>query len=153
MVRAQAQRLLPHPQIGVAPTDGTTLVRIQTILWVETASDRDLGTVSLLGRKVAISAHLERVDWRFGDGSAATSDGPGRAYTDADPCNTVRCPGYFGHIYTTTGHPQVTATLTWTGAYRVDGGASQPIPGTVTTDARPTELHVVESRSELVPNP
>jgi hypothetical protein len=39
------------------------------------------------------------------------------------------------------------------GTYRIDGGASQPIPGTVSTDARPTEVHVVESRSELIPNP
>jgi hypothetical protein len=128
-------------------------VQIQTILWVDTGPDRNLGTVTLLGRQVAISAHLDRVDWRFGDGASGSSDGPGRPYSDSDPCNTVRCPGYYGHIYTTTGHPEVTATLTWTGSYRIDGGAAQEIPGTVATDAQPTRLHVVEGRAELVPNP
>ncbi len=153
MVRAQAERLLPLPQIGVAPTDGTSLVNIQTILWVDTASDRELGTVNLLGRNVSIAAHLERIDWRFGDGATDSSDGPGRAYTDSDPCDTVLCPGYFGHMYRTTGHPEVTAILTWSGTYRVGGGPPEPIPGTVSTDAQPTQLRIVESRSELVPNP
>jgi hypothetical protein len=109
--------------------------------------------VNLLGRNVSLDARVETVDWDFGDGASATTSGPGRPYSDADPCDTVRCPGYFGHIYSDTGHLHVTATITWSGTYRIDGGPVQPIPGSVATEARPTDVHVVESRSELVPNP
>jgi len=56
MVRDQARRLLPHPMIGSAPPGHVTLVNIETVLWVNTAPERQLGTVNLLGRRVDIRA-------------------------------------------------------------------------------------------------
>ena len=153
MVRDQAEKLLPHPVIGSAPPGRVTLVNIETVLWIASASERRLGTVTLLGRRVEIRAHIDRVTWRFGDGASATTTGPGTAYTDRHPCRTKQCPGYFGHTYTDTGSTTITAALTWTGQFSVDGGAWQTIPGTVTAAATSTTIDVKEARGVLVPNP
>jgi autotransporter-associated beta strand protein len=153
MVRDEAERLLPHPVIGSAPPGHVTLVNTETVLWVATAPDRRLGTVTLLGRRVAIRAHVERVAWDFGDDSSTTTTRPGTAYTNAHPCRTKQCPGYFGHTYSDTGTMTITADLTWTGQFRVDGGAWQTIPGTVIAAATSTSIDVKEARGVLVPNP
>lgn len=153
MVRDRAERLLPHPVIGSAPPGHVTLVNIETVLWVASSADRRLGTVNLLGRQVDIRAHIDRVAWDFGDDSTVTTTGPGTAYTDAHPCRTTQCPGYFGHTYLDTGTMTITADLTWTGQFRVDGGAWQTIPGTVTAAATSTTIDVKEARGVLVPSP
>lgn len=153
MVRDEAEKLLPHPMIGSAPPGHVTLVNIETVLWLATSSERRLGTVNLLGRRVDIRAHIERVAWDFGDDSSMTTDGLGTAYTNAHPCRTKQCPGYFGHTYADTGTMTITADLTWTGQFRVDGGGWQTIPGTVTAAATSTTIEVKEARGVLVPNP
>jgi hypothetical protein len=153
MVRDEAQRLLPHPAIGVAPPGHVTLVDIETVLWVNTAARRDLGTVTVLGQRVDLRAHVVHVDWRFGDGSTATVSGPGRAYSDDHPCDTAECDGYFGHTYLDTGAVTINAAITWTGEFRVAGGGWQPIPGTVTAAATATTIDVKQARAILVPDP
>jgi hypothetical protein len=153
MVRDRAERLLPHPVIESAPPGHATLVNIETVLWIASPSERRLGTVNLLGRQVDIRAHIERVAWDFGDGATATTAGPGAAYSNHDPCRTKQCPGYFGHTYTATGTKTITADLTWTGQFRVEGGEWQTIPGTVTAAATSTRIDVKEARGVLVPNP
>ena len=153
MARAEAEKLLPHPRIGTAPAGGVSLVNIQTVLWVDTGRDLTLGTVTLLGYRVTLRAHLQSVDWRFGDGQSDTTTDPGKAYSRDDPCRTVQCPDYFGHVYRSTGSLTIGAQLTWTGQFQVDGGAWQDIPGTVTAPATGTPLHVREARGVLVDNP
>jgi hypothetical protein len=153
MARQEAEKLLPHPAIGVAPAGGVTLVNIETVLWVDTPVDRTLGTVTLLGHRVTLRAHIERVHWNFGDDSTEATTTPGKAYTNADPCRTVDCPDYFGHTYLHTGPLTITAQVTWTGQFRVDDGPWQSIPGTVTAAATSTGIHVKEARGILVPNP
>jgi hypothetical protein len=153
MAREQAEKLLPHPPIGTAPVGGVTLVNIETVLWVQTNPDLNLGTVRLLGFRVALRAHLEQVRWEFGDGESDTTDGPGKAYTSADPCRTADCPSYFGHVYRRTGPVTIDAQLTWTGQFQVDGGAWQDISGTVTAAATGQPMQVKEARGVLVDNP
>jgi len=153
MARAEAEKLLPHPQIGTAPAGGVSLVNIETVLWVDTKPDLTLGTVTLLGYRVTLRAHLERVDWSFGDQASATTAGPGKAYTKSDPCKTADCPDYFGHVYRQTGHLTIGAQLTWTGEFQVDGGAWQEIAGTVTAPATGRPIHIREARGVLVDNP
>jgi hypothetical protein len=152
MARAAAEKLLPHPAIGSAPIGDVTLVNIETVLWVDTLPDRTLGTVTLLGHRVTLRAHLERVGWDFGDDSTDISVGPGKRYTNADPCRTAQCPGYFGHTYLRTGRVTVAADLTWTGQFRVDNGGWQAIPGTVTAPATSDTIRVKEARGVLIPD-
>jgi hypothetical protein len=152
-VREQIERLVPHPKVGIAPPGGVTLVNIQTLLWVDTPADRSLGTVSLLGHRVALRVHVDHVDWDFGDGSTDITDGPEPKYDPADDCHTVTCPGYWGHVYATTGAMSVSAAVTWTGQYRVDGRGWQDIAGTVAGPATTAQLTVREARGVLVPDP
>lgn len=153
MARQEAERLLPHPSIGTAPTGHATLVNIETVLWVNTQADRTLGTVTLLGQRVTLRAHVRQVHWDFGDHVSSTTGSPGKAYTAADPCRTAQCPDYYGHTFETTGQVTIAARLTWTGQFRVGAGAWQSIPGTVSAPATGTRVDVKEARGVLVPNP
>jgi hypothetical protein len=151
-IRAQAQKLVPHPRIGVAPPGGATLVNTQTLLWVDTETDRDLGTVTLLGQRVGLRVHVHTVAWTFGDGDRTTATTPGRAYDPSDPCRQAMCPTYGGHVYRSTGAMPVTAQVTWTGEFRVGTGAWRPIGGIVTGPAQTTTITVRQARGVLVPN-
>lgn len=153
LVREQIERLVPHPAIGVAPPDGTTLVNIQTLLWLDTKAERSLGTVTLLGHQVSLRVTVNSVDWNFGDDTTDTTLGPGRPYDTDDGCNTAVCSGYFGHFYRQTGQRTITASVTWDGRYAVDGGAWQAIFTPVTAPATTTQVAVKEARGVLVPNP
>jgi hypothetical protein len=50
---------------------------METIMWVSTARQRELPTVTILGRPVAVHLRLAHVSWDFGDGHSATTDTPG----------------------------------------------------------------------------
>jgi hypothetical protein len=152
-VLRQVRKLVPHPGIGIAPPGGTTLVNLQTLLWADTPADRSLGTHTLLGHHVALRVHVTRVDWTFGDGVTDTTNTPEPKYDPADGCHTRTCPGYWGHLYTSTGPMTITATITWTGRYRVDNGPWLTIPDTVTGPAATAALTVKQARGVLVPNP
>jgi hypothetical protein len=151
LVREQARKLVPHPGIGIAPPGGTTLVNIQTLLWLNTPANQRLGTLTLLGHRVTIHVHIERIDWTFGDGHTDTTTSPQRKYDPADGCHAVTCPGYWGHTYTSTGTMTIAATITWTGRYQVDGGPPLDIAGTVTSPATNTTVTVHQARGILVP--
>jgi hypothetical protein len=150
--RAEVEKLVPHPHVGIAPPGGTTLVNIQTVLWVTTPPDQDLGAVTLLGQRVDLRVHVQSVAWSFGDGETTTSATPGRPYDTAAPCHTALCPQYQGHLYRRTGHMTIGAQVSWSGEFRVGTGAWQPIAGTVTGPRQSTTITVREARGILVPN-
>lgn len=148
----QVRKLVPHPAIGIAPPGGKSLVNIQTLLWVNASVDQSLGTVTLLGHRVGLRIRVQHVDWDFGDGRTERTADPGRRYDVGDPCMTVTCPGYWGHVYDTTGAMTVSAAVTWSGEFRVDGGGWAPIAGTVTGAPVTAGLAVKQARGVLVPD-
>jgi hypothetical protein len=153
-LREQALRLLPR--VDIATTDGAfTLVNIQTLLWANTAADRDLGTVTVLGQPVQLRAHFRQATWTFGDGESATTSTPGKAYDrEHDRCDTKLCPNYFGHIYRGTGPMTITLRVAWDAAYSTDGAAFQPVPGgAIAGPAATTSITVREARGILVADP
>jgi hypothetical protein len=153
MVWQQAQRLIPTAQIGLAPRHDT-LINMETIMWVSTARQRELPTVTILGRPVAVHLRLAHVSWDFGDGHSATTDTPGSAYDPThDPCKTAQCADYDGHTYTSTGQLTVRATITWRATFRVAGGPATTIPGTLDGPPSTATLLVQQARSVLVPDP
>jgi hypothetical protein len=153
MVSAEVVKLVPRVNIEAAPGTGRVLVNLETLFWADTPADRALGTVVLLGHQVAITVHAQSVSWDFGDGTTATSDGPGRPFGESDHCGTAQCPGWFGHTYARTGTFAVSATVLWSGAYAVDGAPAQAIAGTVTGPAATNPIQAVQARGVLVPNP
>jgi hypothetical protein len=152
-VEASFIKLLPHLSLSSAPANGRSLVNAESLFWIPTTNPLDLGTTTLLGHHITLSATVTAVTWNFGDGTTTTDDGPGRAFLASDHCATLTCPDWFGHTYTTpTPHLTVTATITWTGTYTIDGGVHLSIPGTVTTTPPPIPMTVVQARSVLLPN-
>jgi hypothetical protein len=153
LVMRQVRKLVPRPAVGIAPPGGATLVNIQTLLWARTPVEQSLGTVALLGHRVALRVQVAQVEWDFGDGQSDTTSVPEPSYRPADHCRTVTCPGYWGHIYRSTGPMTITAIVTWSGRYRVDGGGWLDIPGTVTGATASAALTVRQARGVLVPDP
>lgn len=145
--------MVPSAAIGLAPKQAT-LVNIQTIMWVDAPASQQLAPITLLGQQVDVTLALDHVVWSFGDGSSDVSDGPGKAYDEAnDPCRSVSCPDYFGHVYRDTGTDTVRATVYWHASFTVDGGDAVDIPGTVAGPTGQAALTVKEARAVLVPNP
>jgi hypothetical protein len=150
-LREQAIRLLPTVGIGTAPR-ADSLVNIETILWADTTATRDLGTVTVTGIEVHLRARVRHVTWTFGDHTGDTTTDPGTAYTQAHPCRTATCPGYYGHTYRATGTDTLTATITWHAQYQLAGGAWTDIPTDLNGPTASTTLTVHQARSVLVPN-
>jgi hypothetical protein len=153
MVEEEFRKRVPSPAIGVAP-ESDTLVNIETVLWLNTtAADQALATVTLVGHRVDLQIRLARVDWTFGDGASDFTTSPERAHSTSHPCTTPDCTHYWGHTYRRTGAMRITATVDWTGRYRVDGGAWQSIPTGVAGPASTAEITVHEARGVLVDAP
>lgn len=151
-LRDRAERLLPRVGIGSAWTT-TALVNAETVLWAATNPDRELPTVTILGRAVSLRIHFDHADWDFGDGTADTTADPGKAYDSrGDPCRTAQCPDYYGHTYTRTGVMTIALTVTWHAQYRL-GTTWTDIAGTITGPTSRRALTVKQARGILIPNP
>jgi hypothetical protein len=152
-LRQAALKLLPKPGIGLTGK-GATLINIQTIMWLDTTSDRDLGTVTVVGEQVRIRAHLTAVAWNFGDGTSDTAPGPGKAYGHPDTCPTTTCDDFFGHTYTNRAGPTtITATPTWTAQYSIAAKPWAPITPGIPGATTQAHLVIKQAHSELVPAP
>ena len=153
MVRDRVVRLVPASRLGFAPHD-TTLVNIQTIMWVDAPKTQRLAPLTILGQRVTVSLILDHVDWTFGDHKSTSTSTAGKAYDNVhDPCRTATCPGYFGHTYRTSGTQTVHATASWTARFTVAGGTTTTIPGTVDGPTATDTLVVKQARAVLVPDP
>ncbi|MEP7180124.1 MAG: hypothetical protein ABI775_13640 [Pseudonocardiales bacterium] len=121
---------------------------------MDSAQQRVLAPLTILGRRVVVTLRLDHVDWAFGDGQGDSPTAPGRAYDGLHaPCKTVDCPGYYGHTYVGTGTMTVTAQASWVASFSVDGGAAVSIPGTVSGPVATSPLQVKQARGVLVANP
>ncbi len=153
MVLDRVVRLVPTAKLGLAPHD-STLVNIETIMWVDAPKNQQLPPLTILGQGVTVSLTLDHVEWDFGDKNTATTSSPGKAYDNAhDPCRTAQCPNYFGHTYRSSGPLTIHATATWTASFAVAGGQAATIPGTVAGPTAAGNVTVKQARSVLIPNP
>jgi hypothetical protein len=143
-------RLLPR--VAAVTTGPNTLVNIQTLLWADTAEQRSLGRVTVVGQPVWLRLAFDHAVWDFGDGSRASSAVPGKAYDAVgDPCRTVSCPDYFGHTYTRTGAMTVRVQVAWRASYSLDGQNYQPVDDApITGPAGTAQIHVRQARGILV---
>ncbi len=152
-IREQAVRLLPPVQPGKASTS-PALVNTETIFWAATQTDRTLPTATVVGQQVQLRIAFDSARWNFGDGSTDETTDPGKVYDKSvDRCDTVHCPDYYTHTYTSTGPMQVTLTVTWRASYRVAGGAWTDLDAPITGPASTIRLRLYEARGVLVANP
>ncbi|HVE64487.1 MAG TPA: PKD domain-containing protein [Mycobacteriales bacterium] len=121
------------------PRDGG-VVNLETIFYADTPRTITLAPLRILGFDVAITATATNYHWTWGDGSSLDTASPGTPYPDHDVTHVYRRPGSY----------RVHVTVTYTGTYSVDGGATAPIVGTVTVPGPGVDITVREARAELV---
>ncbi|MEU5281703.1 ATP/GTP-binding protein [Streptomyces asoensis] len=119
--------LLTGPDIVSPRAAGNYIVGMPTWMWVNespTTYGPNSASASLAGVTVTATAKVSKIDWKMGDGSTVTCNGPGTVYVasygkqDSPTC---------GHTYTRTSAGQpgakytVTATATWTVEWQING--------------------------------
>ncbi len=133
-----AQIPLPPSKLIVQPPNGRTLVNFETNFYTET--ERFTRSVTLLGQRVELSITPAEFGWRFGDGELRSTSSPGSAYPDLE----------ITHRYLRKGRVSASVDTTYTATYRVNGGAAQQVPGTVTIPGAAVPLRVVTASPQLV---
>jgi hypothetical protein len=154
-IRDQVVRLLPRVRIGDTGSPAT-LVNLQTIVWADTGvGSRSLGRVTVVGQRVWLRVSFAHAVWDWGDGQSESSAGPGKVYdATGDPCVTVMCAGYFGHVYRRTGRVIIGLRVSWRATYSLDGIHFVPVdPDPIAGPRSTDELLVRQARAVLVPNP
>jgi len=131
---------LPELQARTQP-EGKTLVNFDTIFYTE--AQPFTATVTLLGQEVDIVAEPTGYTWHHGDGSTASTSGPGKPY----PSKEIT---YRYSDAQTTVKPRV--DVTYSARFRVNGGAWQDIDETVTITGPESSLRVSEASPTLSGN-
>ncbi len=132
VLRALRTVRLPHPTPSIQPAR-RTLVNLDTIFSAPQAPLTR--TVTLLGQRVTLRIRPTRWVWEYGDGHSATTTTGGAAY----PNKTI------AYRYQRAAKVQPRVSITWAATYRINGGASQPVAGTVTTTGPSASLRVLEA--------
>jgi hypothetical protein len=137
---AQALRRIPIPPavLKVQPPNGRTLVNFATNFYTD--REEFTRTVNLLGQRVELRITPARFTWKFDDGNAITTTKPGAPY----PRLQVT------HDYLEKGEVRPRVDTTYTADFRVNGGAWQPVPGSVTIPGESVDLEIVEASPTLV---
>lgn len=128
---------LPALEAKTQPAD-KTLVNFETIFYAEPESFRR--TITLLGQRVEVEATPSTYTWHHGDGTSTQTSTPGARYPAKDVI----------HEYTDA-HVTVTPSVdvTYTARFRVNGGAWQDIPETVTISGPAGSLRIAEATAVL----
>jgi hypothetical protein len=134
LVQRDFQRVVVLKGVAEVSPQPDTLVNIPTVFTTSTPRNYDI-PLSLLGQSVVITATAERYTWHFGDGASLSTSEPG---------------GRVEYEYSKAGARQAYVVIEWSGAFRVNGGAAQPIAGRATTTGEPTDVQVKQARTELV---
>lgn len=148
-IAALAQRVLREIPVGDIAVghrpEARALTGVPVYAWVEGYDGRPITrTVHELGVTVDVRIALFRATWDFGDGTPPATAGLGEPWPARSSVH---------HTYGTTtpqGSPHtITATLTLSAGYRVDGGpwrALAPITRTATTALGVDEVQAVRRR-------
>ena len=96
--------------------------------------------MTLLGQRVEIEARPSEYTWEFGDGATLTTSSPGAPYPDLDVT----------HDYADPGRVAPSVATTYTGRFRINGDAWQPVPGSLTVPGESVALRVRSASPHLV---
>ena len=140
MVRREMERLSwPSARLDIQPPDGQTLINFDTNFFTDN-TDPTTRTVTLLGQQVVIEATPVEYTWHFGDGDSSTTTSPGAAYPDLDVT----------HDYADPGRVSPSVDTTYRGRYRINGGAWEAVPGSLTVEGAAVPLRVRSATPHLV---
>lgn len=139
MVASAFQRIaLPPSTFTIQPPGGKTLVNFDTNFFTE--KETLYRTVRLLGRRVELRIDVHSYTWHFGDGDSISTTKPGAPFPKLQ----------ITHNYLAKDSYRPSLDTTWVADYRVDGGAWQAVPGSVTIAGSPVDLQAIEARPTLV---
>jgi hypothetical protein len=150
-IAAELERLLDRLDVSAAVIEvrpaGTGLVGVPAYAWLTAASVGPLTasiTLPGFGTTVTVVARLTGVTWDFGDGTPPVDAGPGEAWPALSSVH---------HAYAESSPADrpfpVTATLTYTPTYTVDGvagGSLEPVTFTLERTYAVRELQAVRQR-------
>lgn len=120
-----------NAQVSPAPE---TLVNVPTRFQTDAPASYEI-PLTLLNRRVVITARAQRYIWQVGEGNRRVSTRP---------------KGYLEYSYKKSGPREVYVDIEWSGTFRIGDGPEQPITGTVVTEGEPVDVQVRQARSELV---
>jgi hypothetical protein len=128
---------LPAAAVRTQPKD-KTLVNFATIFYARPQAVTR--TLTLLGQQVTVEASPRSFVWHYGDGTALRTTSPGAPYPAKD----------ITHEYTDA-HVTVRTSVdvSYSGRFRVGGGAWQAIPGAVTIAGPASPLRISEATGVL----
>ncbi|WP_182525895.1 hypothetical protein [Nocardioides dongkuii] len=137
---ARAFRRIPLPAsvLNVQPPGGETLVNFATNFFTE--AEPFERSVTLVGQRVDLRIWPSSFGWSFGDGTETTTTEPGAAYPDLE----------ITHSYLRAGRVGARVDTTYSAEFRVNGGAWEPVDGTVTMAGTPVGLQVRTASPTLV---
>lgn len=127
---------LPKLAVRIQP-QGKTLVNFDTNFYVTPQPFER--TITLLGRSVDVEATPTQYTWLHGDGTSTSTAEPGAPYPDLSVT----------YAYPHSGTVTPSVQVIYSARFRVEGGAWQQIPETVTVDGPPGSLQVVEGTGVL----
>jgi hypothetical protein len=137
ILRAFRRIPLPALRSQSQPKD-KTLINFDTIFF--TKAEPLTRQLTLLGQRVRLEITPSRFEWVHGDGTTATTTTPGAPYPAKDIVHR------YADAHRTVAHRVV---VTWSAEYSLNGGALQPVNGTVTTTGPATPLRVAEASPAL----
>ncbi|MFW5471091.1 hypothetical protein ACOCJ4_13720 [Knoellia sp. CPCC 206435] len=135
------------PSASIQPVGLKTLVNLPTyyeLRWpTEGFEPGEPDSATLVGRRVEIEPVFVSATYLFGDGEAV---GPVESLGGPHPTGDIV------HTYRTKTVAPVQINATYSGRFRVDGGAWITIPDTVTIEGTPSNLTVAEAKARLYQN-
>jgi len=132
-------------ELTLQPPDGKTLVNLATVFSTTMSPQPQTITVTLLGIPVTIEATPTTWTWHSDAGDKGwPTDNPGTPYTDGADTDSLNT---FSYLDTGTVTPSV--DVTYTGRFRVNGGAWQDIPGDLTKQGATVTLEVLPAGAHL----
>ncbi len=102
----------------------------------------------LLGRPAQVRFVPVSFAWDHGDGTSTTVVGPGASWRELGQQDFT--PTDTSHVYESVGDRQVSLTISYSPAYRFDGGGWQQIPGTLPVQVGPLTIRVLQGSTVLV---
>lgn len=138
VARAFRRIPLPESRLVVQPPGGETLVNFATNFY--TVAEPFERSVRLVGQRVDLRIWPSSFGWDFGDGAVSSTSGPGAAYPDLQVT----------HEYVAAVRVAPSVDTTYSAEFRVNGGAWEPVVGTVTMAGDPVGLRVRTATPTLV---
>ncbi|MBF4638889.1 hypothetical protein [Clavibacter michiganensis] len=102
----------------------------------------------LLGRPAQVRFVPVSFAWDHGDGTSTTVVGPGASWRELGQQDFT--PTDTSHVYESVGDRQVSLTISYSPAYRFDGGGWQQIAGTLPVQVGPVTIRVLQGSTVLV---